>query len=170
MTTCTIDGCTNPHEARGWCLKHYKRWRKTGNPVKIKIAGIDYLIPKLCTIEGCDRKHVAKGYCSKHWLRWKRRGTPYEVHRAGRPRGDEPTWRAIHLRLHKDRGRAKGYACVDCGGQAAEWSYDRADPNELIGPQGRAMLAYSLDPDHYEPRCVPCHRRFDRFDLARCSA
>ncbi len=30
--TCTIDGCSAEHEARGWCKKHYERWRKHGNP------------------------------------------------------------------------------------------------------------------------------------------
>jgi hypothetical protein len=26
--TCTIDGCEGEHEARGWCAKHYQRWKK----------------------------------------------------------------------------------------------------------------------------------------------
>jgi len=28
MRTCTIDGCEEPHLARGWCNMHYKRWRQ----------------------------------------------------------------------------------------------------------------------------------------------
>lgn len=27
---CTIDGCSSKHEARGWCNRHYGRWRLTG--------------------------------------------------------------------------------------------------------------------------------------------
>lgn len=26
---CAIEGCGLPHHARGWCMPHYKRWRKT---------------------------------------------------------------------------------------------------------------------------------------------
>ena len=29
--TCTIDGCESKHEARGWCIKHYTRWRQHGD-------------------------------------------------------------------------------------------------------------------------------------------
>lgn len=29
--TCTIGGCTNPHLARGWCNKHYLRWKLHGD-------------------------------------------------------------------------------------------------------------------------------------------
>lgn len=31
MTTCAIDTCGRPHEARGWCHAHYVRWLKTGD-------------------------------------------------------------------------------------------------------------------------------------------
>ena len=36
MKTCTIEGCTNEHAARGWCMKHYKRWPKYGDPTILK--------------------------------------------------------------------------------------------------------------------------------------
>jgi hypothetical protein len=38
------------------------------------------------------------------------------------------------------RARACEYCCVDCGGQAQQWSYKE--------PTG-----YSSNPDDYEPRC-----------------
>ncbi|QPR39580.1 HNH endonuclease signature motif containing protein [Brevibacterium casei] len=31
-TRCSIDGCDGSHLARGWCNKHYQRWRKYGSP------------------------------------------------------------------------------------------------------------------------------------------
>jgi len=31
--TCSIDGCTQPLLARGWCQSHYRRWRRSGDPV-----------------------------------------------------------------------------------------------------------------------------------------
>ena len=31
---CSIEGCTAPaYNRRGWCSKHYQRWRKTGDPL-----------------------------------------------------------------------------------------------------------------------------------------
>lgn len=32
MKLCTIDDCERPGIARGWCSKHYERWRRTGDP------------------------------------------------------------------------------------------------------------------------------------------
>ena len=33
MKTCNIEGCSNRHEARGWCDRHYWRWRAHGDPL-----------------------------------------------------------------------------------------------------------------------------------------
>lgn len=30
--TCSIEGCTNPVRARGWCRAHYLRWQRHGDP------------------------------------------------------------------------------------------------------------------------------------------
>ena len=30
---CTIAGCPGKREARGWCGRHYKRWRRHGDPL-----------------------------------------------------------------------------------------------------------------------------------------
>ncbi len=32
-SVCTIDNCGQVRYARGWCQKHYKRWRAHGNPM-----------------------------------------------------------------------------------------------------------------------------------------
>lgn len=32
MKLCTVEGCTNLSVARGWCPKHYARWKKYGDP------------------------------------------------------------------------------------------------------------------------------------------
>ncbi len=35
MKTCTIDECNKPHEARGWCVNHYAKWRRHGDPLGV---------------------------------------------------------------------------------------------------------------------------------------
>lgn len=112
-----------------------------------------------CAVTECDRPKHAHTYCTMHMRRWKLSGDPLIVgERNGRPlKGSVPSHAAIHKRLARTLGSARKRACVDCGGRARDWSYDAADPNELTSPQG----PYSLDLNHYQPRCVSCHRKFD---------
>lgn len=35
-TTCSIPECGNDPHARGWCNKHYRRWKKSGDPLGTK--------------------------------------------------------------------------------------------------------------------------------------
>jgi hypothetical protein len=73
-------------------------------------------------------------------------------------RSDVVGYHGAHQRL----GPAKNHQCIDCGAQARSWSYDRQDPDELLGDRGTAKgLAYSLNPSHYHPRCKDCHAAFD---------
>lgn len=80
---------------------------------------------------------------------------------AGRKFTARPGYRAMHHRVSKMLGSAREQSCVDCGGQAAEWSYDNSDPDEITGMSGDSQVAYSLDQSRYQPRCIPCHRAFD---------
>lgn len=79
--------------------------------------------------------------------------------RRGRPLVARPTYETVHSRLHRGRGPAWQFCCVDCGGPASEWSYDNSCPDELVDARG---LRYSINPDRYAPRCSPCHAVLDR--------
>jgi len=77
-------------------------------------------------------------------------------------RSSDAGYAAAHQRVRQDRGPVTRQPCIDCDAPAYHWSYDHADPMELLAYGLSANpVAYSLDPDHYSPRCVPCHKRFD---------
>lgn len=93
--------------------------------------------------------------------------TPEQRHEATRharrflPRGEqhscwsgaEASYRAIHKRLDRERGKAVDHSCIDCGAPAAHWSFDE--------PTG-----YSADLSRYSPRCRSCHVEHDRLGAA----
>ena len=39
MVTCSIEGCDKGVKGRGWCNKHYKRWRTHGDPHVVARGG-----------------------------------------------------------------------------------------------------------------------------------
>jgi hypothetical protein len=117
---------------------------------------------RICEAQGCQRPHLSRGYCGMHYRRFTKHGSATAIAPSGRPLdGAVPKYAAIHKRLTRRRGAARLHLCVDCGAQAREWSYDNNDPREVHGRVGRFTCAYSLDLRHYEPRCTPCHRKFD---------
>lgn len=36
MRLCAIPNCGREHAARGWCLMHWKRWKRNGNPLTVR--------------------------------------------------------------------------------------------------------------------------------------
>lgn len=168
---CVIEGCEKDVSAKGYCGMHYVRIKRIGSPGSP--IGRDYSLIKTCTIEGCEKPYSGNGMCNTHYQRWFRKGDPGSPD-LNRPRGeahhrwagDEITYYGAHHRLSAIRGRADQFFCVDCGGDAASWAYDHVDPSELTDDRG---IRYSGDPDHYEPKCNPCHKIGDLAHLALTS-
>lgn len=158
MKLCAVEGCGRKSYCRGWCTMHYSRWLAHGDPLFVIRQ-----VKKPCSVEGCDRLAHAHGFCIKHLARWEKHGDPlYVAPILGRPlKGEVLSIAGMHKRLSRVLGPASERVCVDCGGQAQEWSYDGADPDELHGVMGGYRMPYSLDMAHYQPRCVRCHRIFD---------
>lgn len=163
---CSAEDCQAPPRSTHaqYCETHYYRLRRTG---KLTVDNPQRKQRGICTVDGCETKdHGPHGLCAMHFTRLRRHGDPLALRPNPMPAGpDHSRWtgelasyRAVHQRVKKQRGVPSLHICVDCGGQAQHWSYDHADQNELFE---EGFGAYSIDIDHYEPRCVRCHKNFD---------
>lgn len=68
---CSVEGCTRPYLAKGYCSLHYKRVRETGAAGSV---GVTRWAGRICSVKGCKRKHCALGLCAMHRQRMKVNG------------------------------------------------------------------------------------------------
>lgn len=179
MRTCSVVSCESPHFGRGYCNKHYKRWRKTENPLVARNYGADMSgqrFGRLTVIARSDEpstdpKWTARCECgvittvraNKLRSGHTRSCGCFRAETIGALRRQEVVdYAGAHDRVKVARGPAKLHPCVDCGARARDWSYDQLDPGELIAQNDHGRgCAYSLNVSHYQPRCKPCHAAFD---------
>jgi len=154
---CEVLDCDRKHCAKGLCSLHLQRMERNGT--------VDVLerVARTCSLDGCERAYLARDMCEAHYARWRQKGDPGPVEIPEKPgwTGDEAGYKTVHKRLKRERGLATDYRCEHCGGKAAEWAYDHADPDERTDPNHQGC-PYSLNLDRYVPLCATCHRRFDR--------
>lgn len=117
-------------------------------------------LPVKVNVKGCIS---GKGMCSRHHHRLYKHGTPWPkgVRSPQVKNGKYATYLAMHKRVYAAKGRAAEHDCVDCGGEAREWSYNNSGVGEVEGDHAARARKYSMDVNQYEPRCCSCHRAFD---------
>lgn len=79
-------------------------------------------------------------------------------------KGNAIGYRSAHTRIQAAKGKASDHPCADCSGPAAEWSYVGACADEKISNapgQRNDGCRYCPHPEHYAPRCKPCHKVYD---------
>ena len=80
---------------------------------------------------------------------------------------DSVTYKAVHIRLVRERGRASEFSCVECDEKAEQWAYQHGDSAELESPwrgQDGATRTVKFTPNlsAYEPMCRRCHTALDK--------
>ena len=70
---CTVDECSRPHKARGYCPTHYAQFFR-GSAVVSTIRSRVREKPAECTEDGCSEPVKAKGLCKTHYQRLLRHG------------------------------------------------------------------------------------------------
>lgn len=150
---CSIPDCDRRHYARGWCAKHYSKWRRSGTPEPTVWAKDGQ-----CSIDGCGGAPDARGLCSTHYNRWRRTGTtdtPRRINGAdcsvagcGRP-AKTRTWCPAHY------SRWRQYGDVQ-----ADRPVLQIKPTVVNGEQQCNGCRRWLPVDNFQPRspgtCVEC--------------
>lgn len=166
---CDVQGCTRPrYQRRTLCSTHAMRKHRYGDPLWARpIRSVDLTGQRFGRLVACERADSTHWHCVcdcgaatviRTWSLTSGGTTSCGKHR----RRDDVGYSGVHRRLSVDFGPASARTCVDCGRGAAQWSYSREDADELSSPEG----PYSLKPEHYAPRCVPCHKTMDLALLA----
>ena len=80
--TCSAKECERKAEALGFCMKHYARWRRTGD-ANSPVRGTGGKRPSnaICSVETCTEPAESRGWCSAHYQRWRKSGDPLFVKR-----------------------------------------------------------------------------------------
>ena len=171
--TCSIDGCAKPVKRKALCYGHYMKAWRYGDPLHVAHQ------PKVDLRGQRFGGLVVRDYQQRHgeasrWLCDCDCGAVSAVRTGDLNSGsvqscgavehqleETAEYGAAHDRVRRLRGPASDHRCVDCDGAAAHWSYDHRDPDERRSATIKGCPPYSLNPEHYEPRCARCHRRFD---------
>lgn len=166
MSSCSIDGCTRPVLARGWCGTHYARWWRLGSPAEPVRPEKEQ-----CPVPGCTRPVRTKGYCGAHYQRVRRHGEPLPDSplRPEMSRGDF-FWPKVDRNgptgFHWKTGDAMGPCWVWTAGKnaAGYGTFGHAGKSKLAHRLAyeweRGELSADLDLDHLcrNPACVnPAH-------------
>jgi hypothetical protein len=56
---CDVEGCKRPYRAKGYCVTHYKKWRRG----ELEAHRARY---KICSKEACRKPAGAWGLCDEH--------------------------------------------------------------------------------------------------------
>lgn len=70
---CSVTDCLSPHHAKGYCIHHYGKWVRHGDPLAARAKQPK----KPCAIEKCERPVYARGWCRRHYQRWCTWGDPF---------------------------------------------------------------------------------------------
>lgn len=77
--TCSVAGCDRfGTVARGYCGKHYQRWRNHGTPTPAGVVERDRTEGP-CSVDECPRDKVCGGYCGLHYQRFMKHGDPRQT-------------------------------------------------------------------------------------------
>lgn len=66
ISVCTIKECYKKIKSKGYCTRHYQRFRNCG---KATNENLNEPSPKYCKNENCNNKHYSIGLCQYHYMK-----------------------------------------------------------------------------------------------------
>lgn len=127
-TPCSEPDCDRRAYARGWCAMHYKRWLRTGSPVRGER-------PTTCAVDGCERARRSWDWCHTHYQRWRAHGDV----QADRPLRAVTPCRA---RECERPSHARGYCQTHYKRLLATGDVREADPIRMVTSEGSLSHGY----------------------------
>jgi hypothetical protein len=112
---CKILGCPAPHVARGWCGRHYQRWKTHGDPVAPRKRYQRAPRP-CCTVPGCESPNTARSRCNKHYRQLRGDTEPdFRAQKTAKTREWHERTQDRPCSRCSERPRAKNLSwCVEC--------------------------------------------------------
>lgn len=93
---CDATDCDQPSVVRSWCLPHYRRWKRFGDP---NYVGRTRRAPEpktVCSVTGCTRNGpIIRDLCPFHYRRWRTHGDPLVVKKGQHGTSSERFWRMV---------------------------------------------------------------------------
>ncbi len=176
---CSIEECSRPVRARGWCSLHWDRWSRHGDPNK----GARSWLTDGCSVGWCDRpaRSRHKGgehYCAMHYLQMHSHGKILERPRDSIPgrlcsiqgcdkhaRSPAAEWCEMHYSRNRKKGsptamvrQSGGYDCCQYCGKDSEGK-KHCSPRCIT----RAARGYQ----RYR-QCDVCHRTYEPINGRSC--
>lgn len=160
--SCSIEGCDGRSYTKGWCKKHYSRWRRHGD------ASYERPTHATCTVDGCDKKPRSKyaELCVMHYDRMRRNGNfdppkprktkrkdnGYVVlHRPDHSLADKSGRVAQHRQVLYDKIGEGPHDCFWCGKAVAWGGHSGLHVDHLD------EVRDNNDPSNLVPTCPGCN-------------
>jgi len=162
---CKIKGCRGKYKAKGFCVKHYRNFRSTGDPLPKKKIPEHGALSSQCVVAGCEHPVfvVSKRLCKTHYHRMYRNGK-LEISRAA-----PDTHRLCLVKGCGRSHKSKGY----CGTHYVYFMrYGTATPVlKKVGGQEKGLITklngYLVIYDRVEKKLKGLHRYIMEQHLGR---
>lgn len=82
MKACSVDDCKREYYGKGFCSKHYQRWRKYNDPNTVKTKTRKFH-DSICEVVDCGRKQYCRAMCATHYNRYLNGDTSLEIRKIG---------------------------------------------------------------------------------------